>query len=131
MSSPATTYGVRFKGHWCASVSSGLARKPILLRAHAGEKLFFATVPVFLESERPGTGPADWDRLARLECARAIKRTDRARRLLKGDHMLRGAKTVERLLRDHPDRRRIGSGKRWKICPNPPQVVEVEGVAAA
>lgn len=51
---------------------------------------------------------------ARLECARAIKRTNVLRKKLSGDHMLRGQAHVERLLRDAYQTRR---GKRWKICP--------------
>lgn len=106
-------YFVRFKGHACASVRSGLSRKPILLRARKGEELFVSEVAdvVLTETNDPEDVPA----LARLKCARAIKRTNELRRRLQGDHMLRGTAAVERLLRDYatPHRR----GKRWKICP--------------
>ena len=112
---PIGGFSVRFKGHLCAAIKTGFARKFILLRRHKGEEAFVSPIKVFLESERPGTGPEDWDRLARLECARAIKRTEWARLKLRGDNFLRGVASVERLLRDYPDKRRPGHGKRWKI----------------
>lgn len=107
-------YIVRFKGHACAGVRSGLSRKPILLRANKGEEIFESKIPVFVpvDADYPPDYPAI---AARLDCARAIKRTEAARRRLQGDHLLRGAPTVERLLRDHAKGKR--RGKRWKICP--------------
>lgn len=117
----ATAYQVRFKGHLVAAVKTGFSRKPILFRARAGEQLFIAPVPIFLESERPGSGSEDWEQLARLECARSIKRTEAAYRKLSGggDHMLRGVKSVERLIQLMEDRVTPGKrrGKRWKIVP--------------
>jgi len=105
-------YGVRFKGHLCGSVKSGVCRKPILLRAKKGEEPFRSLAYDWDEVEQRPVPEQEARKLARLECARAIKRTEAARRRLQGDHMLRGIETVERLLRDHAMTRR---GKRWKI----------------
>lgn len=106
-------YFVRFKGHRCAGVKSGLSRKPILIRARKAESTFESPV-VYFESEMSLHEVEECRRVARLRCARAIKRTENARRRLQGDHMLRGTPVVERLLRDSVSTRR---GKRWKICP--------------
>jgi hypothetical protein len=113
-------YEVRFKGHLCAAVKVGFARKPILMRARKLEEVYVE--PLASLSEKPGTPinvgeRAEVEMLARIECARAVKRTEEARRRLRGDHLLRGVPSVERVLRDHADNRRPGSGKRWKICP--------------
>ena len=105
-------YGVRFKGHLCASVKSGLCRKPILLRARKGDAVFRSLARDWDDNEERPVPEQEARKLARLECARAIKRTEAARRRLQGDHMLRGIETVERLLRDRAMTRR---GKRWKI----------------
>lgn len=121
----STAFGVRFKGHLCAGVKTGFARKPILFRLRDGEEPFRAEISVFLASEAPDPtkpfGPAEWDRLARLECARAIKRTEEAYRKLAGggNHMLRGVKSVERLIQllGGGPTPRMRRGKRWKIVP--------------
>ena len=110
-------YFVRFKGHPCAAVKTGFSKKPILMRMREGEIRYESPIEVFLESERPNKGPEEWDRLARLKCARAIKRTEYCRKKLQGDHMLRGVASVERILKDYQMTRR---GKRWKICPITP-----------
>lgn len=98
---------VRFKGHLCAAVKSAVCRKPILLRRQAAEEPFLVPIEA-REGEKDLTG----ERRARVACARAIRRTERARRKLQGDHLCRGTPTIERLLRDYAQTRR---GKRWKI----------------
>lgn len=113
-------YIVRFKGHVCASVPTGLSRKPLLLRARKGEAVFVEKILVGHEPEVEDIGHVcvNGDKIARVACARAIKRTDAVRLKLRaaGDnHMLRGVQSVERLLRDPVKRSR--RGKRWKICP--------------
>lgn len=107
-------YTVRFKGHLCGTVRTGLSKKPLLMRAKTSEEQFVVLI------EANNLAPKVNQRLARLECARAIKRTEYARRTIRNagrDHMLRGIPSVERILKDAPDKRRAGSGKRWKICP--------------
>ena len=104
-------YGVRFKGHWCAAVRTGYCRKTVLMRERSADERFISLVDMN-DPDRP-----EALMLARLECARAIKRTDEARRRLKGDHFLRGVASVERILRDPPDRRWKGNKRRWRICP--------------
>lgn len=127
----ATGFSVRFKGHLCAAVKTGFARKPILFRVREGEEPFVADVAeqhVVLAARAPYNDiledpTAAAEQLARLECARAIKRTEFAYRKLAagGDHMLRGVKSVERLIQlvggngPTPGFRR---GKRWKIVPH-------------
>lgn len=84
------------------------------MRAKTSEEQFMVLI------ENNTLAPVVNQRLARLECARAIKRTEYARRKMRQagpDHMLRGVASVERILKDAPDKRRAGSGKRWKICP--------------
>lgn len=114
---------VRFKGCVCAAVKTGVSRKPILLRARKAEQPFRVVVPEAADEIRRLSEngiAADQDeisqrciKVARVECARAIKRTEAARRKLQGNHMLRGVPSVERLLLDYKQTRR---GKRWKIC---------------
>lgn len=104
---------VRFKGHPCTAFKCALSRKPILLRAGKNEAVVVVRVTHHDNAGREISG-AKAQRLARLECARAIRRTESLRRRLNGNNMLRGTDTVERLLRDHDMTRR---GKRWKICP--------------
>lgn len=108
-------YSVRFKGHLTCAVKSGISRKPILLRAKKNEPAFESPVEPILDTAGLISQYAveHAHKVARLFCARAIKRTEEARRRLRGDHLLRGTEIVERLLRDHKQTRR---GKRWKIC---------------
>ena len=104
-------FRVRFKGHLCAAVKTGFSRKFILMRLHKDKEPFLSKV----ESWPDPPDQEYAERVARIDCARAIKRTEWARRKLQGDHFLRGVPSVERVLRDYgtPHRR----GKRWKICP--------------
>lgn len=107
-------YIVRFKGHVCAAVQTGLSRKPILLRKKKDEPAFVSELDFMPAPDFQSLDAIVADQNARLECARAIKRTNALRKKLSGDHMLRGQPHVERLLRDAYQTRR---GKRWKICP--------------
>lgn len=107
------SYQVRFKGHLCAAISCGLSRKPILIRARKKETIFEVIIPYSL-GENIVSPFRLCSKVARLECARAIRRTEHLRKRLQGNHLLRGIKSVERLLRDYEQTRR---GKRWKICP--------------
>jgi hypothetical protein len=106
-----SAYSVRFKGCEVAGVRSGLSNRPLLLRKRKAEAPFIMPIDWFFEEAAGNKILAA--NLARLECARAIKRTEYARRVLQGNHMLRGIPAVERLLRDYQQTRR---GKRWKIC---------------
>lgn len=133
-------YGIRYKGHWCAGVRVGFARKPILIRAKKGQPRFEEPIPdeavvikrwlrVGLKAS-PATVKAQCDKVARVACARAIKRTNEAVRRVSGsNHLLRGVPSVERLLALTSTEMRNRRGKVWKICPiyyesrtNPPAV---------
>lgn len=121
-------YGVRFKGHWCAAVKTGFARKPILLRAKGSEERFEEPIELWPRDEDMVSNPVAKKR-AHVACARAIKRTKEAFRRLNNDNMLRGIPSLERLLVLMSTEMRNRRGKVWKICPiyhesrtNPPAV---------
>lgn len=111
-----TAYNVRFKGHLCAAVSTGFARKPILVRKRKREMPFTVIVNI-VEGDPDEDLLQYYDKAARLECARAIKRTEGAYRRLTGDHLLRGVPSVERLQQLLKPGKTTRRGKRWKICP--------------
>lgn len=111
-----TAYNVRFKGHLCAGVQTGFSRKPILVRKRKNEMPFTVIVNI-VEGEPDEALLEYYDKAARLECARAIKRTQKAYRSLNGDHLLRGVPSVERLQKLLAPGKVTRRGKRWKICP--------------
>lgn len=99
----ALGYLVRFKGHKCSAVPTGLAREPLLFRARKNEPVFVAKV-----GDKPAAS-------ARLACARLIKRTEKRRfdLLDRKFEDFRATASGSRL----KDGKRTRRGKRWKICP--------------
>lgn len=107
------TFIVRFKGHVCAGVMTGLSKHPLLLRKKKDESPFLFQCEHKTGWEEDIANCYETEAETRLRATRAIKFTNQVRRRLSGDHLLRGVPSVERLLRDAKQTRR---GKRWKIC---------------
>ncbi len=110
-----TAFIVRFNGHACAAVKTGLAREPILFRARKGEEIYVQKSP-WIGEGLPAELEKMGERIARIACARLIKRTEFIKQILRRDLSLEDLKATKSGRRILMERTAPRPGKRWKIC---------------